>query len=839
MGVPSFYKWLVVSKYPKIVCKAIEQEQAAANDVDNPNPNGIEFDNLYLDMNGIIHPCFHPDDDQQLAPTSYDDVFSNIFAYIDRLFNIVKPSKLLYIAIDGVAPRAKINQQRSRRFRSAKDKQLAEEEEDRLRLEFEKQGKMVLPKLQCEVNDSNVITPGTEFMYRLSDALHGYIYSRMMTDAAWKHIKVILSDANVPGEGEHKIMSLIRQQRADPCYNPNTRHCLYGLDADLIMLALATHEIHFSLLRENVLVQDPQSCKSMLPNIGNMSVTRKPYEFLHIWLLRECLELDMKIDNLPENVDFDIERIVDDFICMCIFAGNDFLPHMPSFEIQEGALDLMLDVYKKEFKARGGYLVDMSKVKEKHNSFIKLKRVEHFLTSLGSYEDKIFSRRSEFRERKIKQFLRYHSEPEDISESCYAIHDISFDEEKQITRESWCDETEVMTNTKELQRKLKDTMKKKSDLFRLGDFGNDKVKLGTVGYKRRYYTQKFSAVSNDEYERTRKCVVEKYTEGLIWVLHYYYVGVPSWTWYFPFHYGPFASDFVGMSKVQVKFSKGSPFKPLDQLMAVLPPSSAGALPQAYQNLMTDQDSSIIDFYPEDFSVDVDGKRFLWQGILRLSFIDEERLLSETKQLEKKLDGDEALRNKVSADRLFVSIDSKFGESLLEKHLLLAGFTSETVKIDASLSGGLCGLIKPLQAESIATKNARHTSKVNNAVCVFYEGPGDTVDSIFRPMDGVTIPYKTITESDISETQLWHHNQSTRPGNTYTNFSRDVFGHNRNPAPAWRGRGRGRESDRRNTSCQNSGSSTSWRSGRGGRTNNNFWPARNDQEHAKSTSRAGW
>ena len=257
MGVPSFFRWLL-EKYPRVIQQVLE-EHVKYNDETNkrefpdssgPNPNGIEFDNLYLDMNGIIHPCSHPENGPQ--PSCEEEMIENVFEYSDHIFSMIRPRKVLYLAIDGVAPRAKMNQQRARRFRAAQERLEIEEARAKLLKFYKKKGK-ILPPAKKPSWDHNVITPGTPFMDKLAKSISYWIAVKLNSDPGWKNIKVILSDANVPGEGEHKIAQWIRRVRLLPGYDANTKHVLYGLDADLFMLGLATHEPYFYILREEVL----------------------------------------------------------------------------------------------------------------------------------------------------------------------------------------------------------------------------------------------------------------------------------------------------------------------------------------------------------------------------------------------------------------------------------------------------------------------------------------------------------------------------------------------------------------------------------------------------------
>ncbi|KAH0463419.1 hypothetical protein IEQ34_008001 [Dendrobium chrysotoxum] len=786
MGVPSFYRWLV-GRYPKTVVNAIDEGEDCAAD-DDRNPNG-EFDNLYLDMNGIIHPCFHPDD-EIFAPCTFDEVFAAIFEYIDRLFRIVRPRKLLYLAVDGVAPRAKMNQQRARRYRTAKDAAIAEHEEDNLRRQFESEGKELLPKSEySEVSDSNVITPGTVFMQKLSKALEKYIRLRLNNDPSWKSISVILSDANVPGEGEHKIMSFIRLQRRLPGYNPNTRHCLYGLDADLIMLALSTHEIHFCVLREDVLKEDHHeiSLSTFVANssqkdleifksrewfkqsqtVSNRRVKKKTYQFLNIWILREYLELDMK-----PRYDADIERIVDDFIFICFFTGNDFLPHLPSIEIHESGIDLLIAVYKKVFNSMGDYLINASNVShylhqflrfynflvhsaylivemnKKNIACINVKGLRIFIMEVGSYENSIFVKRYTLMQKKLQRLLQEREKDENDGISfCKSEFNVtrenfncrigasehildSFSRKCNISSsaamEASCTvQSDALENTKELKRKLKMLLRDKADLFKNEVLDNDKVKLGCPGWKTRYYKEKFSAENAKEIEAIRKDLVKKYIEGLCWVLQYYFTGICSWSWYYPFYYGPFASDFKDICCVEVSFAIGRPFKPFDQLMAVLPPRSSHALPKAYRSLMNNDNSPIVNFYPKDFEVDNDGKRFTWQGVCKLPFIEEESLLGATKVLLKELQFEEIERNSVNRDKVFFMDSNSLVKKISQQHQVSENYSKETQNLQA---------VGPRSVTLINQKPQAH---------------------IPRPPDGVIIPEKTITKADIVERMLWH------------------------------------------------------------------------------------
>ena len=135
----------------------------------------------------------------------------------------------------------------------------------------------------------------------------------------------------------------------------------------------------------------------------------------------------------------------------------------------------------------------------------------------------------------------------------------------------------------------------------------------------------------------REHLFRSYVKGLCWVMKYYYDGCPSWKWFYPFHYAPFASDLKNIERFQedcTNFDMGEPFRPIEQLMAVFPEDSAHAIPKPSRWVMSDPESPIIDFYPKEIACDPNGKAMPWLWVVLLPFIDEERLLAALKPTEK-------------------------------------------------------------------------------------------------------------------------------------------------------------------------------------------------------------
>ena len=467
-----------------------------------------EFDHLYLDMNGIIHGCTHPSHMDVSDVLSERDMMFGIMHYLDRIITqIVKPRVSVYMAIDGVAPRAKLNQQRSRRFRSAKD--LAEATKDKVFSKDDNDNRS-----GPGVFDSNCITPGTEFMARVSAAIQYFIRKKIKEDPLWRNLKVIFSGHEVPGEGEHKIMQHIRDMRNQPGYQPNTRHCMYGQDADLIMLGLVSHEPHFTLLREIVDFGFGGSSNNSLKMVKKFT-KESDFQLLHLSVLREYLHIEFCYGLEQES--YDLESIIDDFVFMTFLVGNDFLPHMPSLDIGDGAFDLLFDTYKAQRPTwgNGQYLTQAGEISD-------AERLEAFIAVIGAAETEIFEQREENEAEYTKKKRRW---------------------DKRDGRPAGPTDAEIAANEASKQNDylsmIEVMMAKHSLNGKFVDGWTPVTVPGQKDFKGRYYFEKlkFTPVDIDAHLALRK----SYIEGLQWCLAYYYRGCISWGWFYPYHYGKYAA----------------------------------------------------------------------------------------------------------------------------------------------------------------------------------------------------------------------------------------------------------------------------------------------------------
>ncbi len=519
MGVPGFFLWL----WKKYKSQNFVFTKDKIPDVDKEYIENIDY--FLLDMNCMIHPiCF-----ETLAEynsNSYDidrlekKMMMNVITYLEKMINIVQPKKGIYLAIDGVAPVAKMKQQRLRRYKSINDKKIFDN--------IKKKHNKPIPYFWS----NSAITPGTEFMIKLTKIINDWCKTQSL--------EIIFSSSDEPSEGEHKLLQFIRNNKNNSLYY---NYMVYGLDADLIFLMLATQLDTIYLMREDNQMENSKGNERM--------------NFVSIRTMKKCI-----INSMSNNVDiFNENCLIDDFIFICYLMGNDFLPHIPALDIYSNAIDKLLDIYKNTVDYKT-YIIDRSKLTINNNIFFE------FLEKLALNEEKDIIENFD-----IKKKKRYCQSTDPYDIEVFKIENMQF---------------------------------KVDDPIMLG--------CGPMKeWRERFYAHHY-CVKPDEINAFTNKMVNNYYMGLKWVTLYYFDKCPSWDYFYNYDHAPFLNDMktFGLPNFEsIKFMTSKPLSPYEQLLIVLPKESAYLLPEPLRKIMTNSNSSAAHLYPNEFKLDMIGKKKYW------------------------------------------------------------------------------------------------------------------------------------------------------------------------------------------------------------------------------------
>jgi 5'-3' exonuclease len=567
MGVPSLFAWWV-EHYVKTILLSTLQSRTGVRKV------------LYLDFNGLIHPAV------RTGNLNLEQMLDAVTDYLVKVFDYVKPDEM-YIAIDGVAPAAKMKQQQDRRYKSAKEAKVMHE----IAVKYNQ------PVRDQEV-DFNMISPGTKFMFDLQCHLEKFLLSMCRRGKPWTNVKVTLNGAANPGEGEHKIMGEIRHRKAQGLHE---QVLIYGLDADLIFLTLVNAP-HAILVRENVQFKDRDRTdfydtekfpfiyldiselhaiiiktlnpKTNVDQLASMGFKNDIIEEQDVPLL--CANHAWYHDTPEEH-----QRLILDYAYICFFLGNDFLPHLPCLKIRNGSLNEILVIYKKVAWITGGFLVQAD------GRNVNTRFLSEFLAEIAFIEEELLLQLADRRMKDIRSF----------------------------------------------NFKLKNLPPMNADIERfryVEDQYTDYVRAGQPGWNIRYY-QHFHGIAfhhKKDFSKQVDLMCEEYLKGTVWILHYYQ-GLPcSWEWLYPYHAAPTAADLANYQPRSANMEAGrlpvtddAPVSPYVQLMSVLPPDSASLLPKCLGYYMTSRNSPIHYMYPVKITLQMIGHKWYHECKARTPHID--------------------------------------------------------------------------------------------------------------------------------------------------------------------------------------------------------------------------
>ena len=599
MGIPSYFSDIV--KRHKNVIKRLDLLP--------------QIHNLYMDTNGLIYDAVRLiGSNRGVSDDEYETMIINMVCErITDYVKLLRPASTVFIAFDGVAPVAKLNQQRERRYKSWFTT-VVEQTIQR------KTAKEVGGALQKAWNTSS-ITPGTRFMAKLNTRMREYMVQQTYISgggggdgSSGSSPKYIYSGSDVPGEGEHKIFEYIRVNAGQ---HKDATTLIYGLDADLIMLCL--NHLHIS---ENIFLyrDTPDFIQSL-----DSTLLKDDQYFLDIptfacsleAIMRETKTTGVASGMIPSaqlsningagagagantkecRITSNVVAAIDDYIVMTFMLGNDFMPHFPALNLRTIGMTILLQTYADIFRDSSHYLVRRTSTGAKE---IVWKSMRLFIERLATNEHESLMNEHKTRDKQSRRFgsgggggggdrskgnhfSMMTKANANASASAGAAVKVDISELTNIA----CDRVLQMVSSVDKCHSLTEFMS-----IPLQERAAEKyIDPFRENWESRYYDALFEIDMNHNATREGggidrvRMICVNYIEGLEWTMRYYSTGCVDWRWAYKYPYAPLLKDLARYipHTDTAMFNEGAPPNPvrdLVQLCYVLPMSGHGLLPPA-------------------------------------------------------------------------------------------------------------------------------------------------------------------------------------------------------------------------------------------------------------------
>jgi 5'-3' exoribonuclease 1 len=564
MGIPSYFAH-VLKKYPRVI-KRISELPC--------------INNLYLDCNGMIYDVvrqmqFSPDKQAEYEA----ELLQRICESIDACIAVMRPTSSVFIAFDGVAPVAKLNQQRERRYKSWYLGVMETQRRRDITAQNQKtgvKGRIEPPKPAW---NTSAITPGTNFMNTLHNKLLEYFDA---SDPAALNARygadIIISSSKEPGEGEHKLFEYIREHAAQ---HAAATTVIYGLDADLIMLCMS----HLHVSRGIYLYREtPEFVRSI-----NVALDEKERYYMDIPEFADAIVEQLTKGEVPLT---NMGGKVMDYIFVCFMLGNDFMPHFPALNIRTTGIATLLEAYRATIASDETITIQ--------GGGIHWPTYKKFIAALATQELTLVRKEHTTRDRQARH-MRDTDKEDDV------MHDVMM----------------LPMTQRDVERSI--------DPFNAGWDLRYYATLCDIPMDGKTDAAEIAALCRN------------YLEGMEWTFQYYTRGCVDWKWTYANHYPPLLADLVQhipdnananantLSFLQVKPKE--PIRDVVQLCYVLPKASHALLPPAVaRGLMR---SKLAPKYTDDGSHDFKWAycKYFWECHTDLPALD----LGQLDEIVKKTD----------------------------------------------------------------------------------------------------------------------------------------------------------------------------------------------------------